>query len=196
MIVPVTPLRYFLSLILFLACMSAQAQDGIRQGYFLIATPKQDNTPFAHTVIYLTQAGDDGSYGLIVNRPTGITMEEVIPEAASTRHAKDELFIGGPMHGRFLFLLTRSGPAEGMHQVSPDVFFAAGRDTIIRLAEEQPNTVMRMYAGFTSWGPGQLEQEITSGYWVIAPAKTQQVFGDQPGQLWRTLYSLWKGSWI
>ncbi len=190
-------LPHCLLMLMIVIALPTKAADGIQQGYFLIATPKQDNTPFGRTVIYITQASEAGSYGLIVNRPTGITMEEVIPAASDSRHAKDELFVGGPMHGRFLFLLTRSGQGdENLHPVNAEVFFAAGRDTIIRLALAQPNTTMRMYAGFTSWGPGQLEQEVASGYWLVAPAKTEQVFANDTSQLWRQLYELWKGSWI
>ena len=42
----------------------------------------------------------------------------------------------------------------------------------------------RVFAGYAGWGPGQLEEELEEDSWVVEPARSSDVFSDEPARLW------------
>lgn len=192
------PIYLILFLVLFFT-QGAQAQElkEVKVGQFLVASERLNDTPFKHAVVYVTQASEEGVYGLIINRPTGITMDEVITEDDLNKHAKDELYIGGPMHGRFLFVLSENQVADNMHTVIDNVSFGAGRDMIVQIFKEDSNAqqTVRTFAGFTSWGTEQLKQDVKSGNWLVVPGTKKHVFESNTKSLWKNLFDQWSGNW-
>jgi putative transcriptional regulator len=43
---------------------------------------------------------------------------------------------------------------------------------------------LRVFAGYAGWSPGQLEEELEEGSWLVLPARASDVFGDEPERLW------------
>ncbi|HEY2636175.1 MAG TPA: YqgE/AlgH family protein [Solirubrobacteraceae bacterium] len=43
---------------------------------------------------------------------------------------------------------------------------------------------VRAYAGYAGWGPGQLDAEFEREDWITAAATADDVFTDDPGNLW------------
>jgi putative transcriptional regulator len=42
----------------------------------------------------------------------------------------------------------------------------------------------RLYAGYSGWGPAQLEAEIELDSWIIEPPMPAELFPDDPDTLW------------
>jgi len=175
--------------------LSSKQNSKLEKGVFLVATKTLDNSPFDKSVIYVTQYGSSGTYGLIVNRRLPMAVNEVIPEAKQSDD-ENNLFFGGPMHARHLFILTETNEAAGLHPVNHGIYFGAGPAIVSRLEKSDNQHSIRTYAGFSSWGPGQIEQEIKSGDWLVIPANSQQLFNKNPELLWTQLYKNWGGDWI
>jgi len=167
----------------------------LEKGVFLVATKTLDNSPFDKSVIYVTQYSSSGTYGLIVNRRLPMTVNEIVPEAKKSGD-ENNLFFGGPMHARYLFILTETNEAAGLHPVNHGIYFGAGPAIVPRLEKSDNRHSIRTYAGFSSWGPGQIEQEIKSGNWLVIPANSEQLFNRNPELLWTQLYKNWGGDWI
>ena len=171
-----------------------KGHGNLSKGVFLVATDKLNEFSLKKSVIYITQHDNTGTSGFIVNRPTNLTINEAFPETHASNTTNNTLFFGGPLHSQYLFILTQTAETEGLYSVSQKVYFATGEEMKSRL-HSNTTDVIRTYAGFMSWGPGQLEEELNAGDWVLAPGNTNQLFGNDTGDMWKTLYRLWAGSW-
>jgi putative transcriptional regulator len=58
-------------------------------------------------------------------------------------------------------------------------------------AESEPEDLsiqrMRLFAGYSGWGIGQLEAELEESSWIVVDALTDDAFADDPDALWRTV---------
>ncbi len=174
---------------------SFKQNSKLEKGVFLVATKALDNSAFNQSVVYVTQYDSSGTYGLIINRPLPMAVNEIVPEAKKSGD-ENNLFFGGTMHARYLFILTKTNEATGLHPVNHGIFFGAGPEIVSRLEKSDNQYSIRTYAGFSSWGPGQIEQKIKNGDWLVIPANSEQLFNENPELLWTQLYKNWVGDWI
>ena len=170
--------------------------SNLNKGIFLIASDKIKHSALGKTVIYITQHDDAGTSGFIVNRPTNLLINQAFPETQASNITNKVLYFGGPLHSQYLFMLTQTQFTHGLHYIQKNVYFAAGEEVKMRLRSDNKRDKMRTYAGFMSWGPNQVDDEISKGEWIIAPATIEQLFADDTSQLWKNLHQRWGGSWI
>ena len=52
------------------------------RGKLLIASPALADPNFSRTVVLITEHGDDGAMGIVLNRPSDAEVSEVLPELA------------------------------------------------------------------------------------------------------------------
>jgi len=167
-------------------------------GIFLVATEQLENTSFAQTVILITHNSEKGAAGLAINRPSQYHLNELFPKQSELRRHADEVFLGGPVQADSIFVLMRTRrPHKGMYQVAKDLYFAAGLDALSHgLKNLGDKEIVRAYVGFSGWAPGQLDQEIERGDWLVVHANTDIIFDQDNGSVWQRLYKTWTGQWI
>jgi putative transcriptional regulator len=179
------------TLALLLALASAiPAQDaapGI--GRFLIAKPQVEGF-FAESVIVLVDHAETGSLGLIVNRPIGSSLAELVPELEAARGHHEPAFLGGPVATDQMLLLVRgASQPRGSAPVLERVFVSGSRETLQALLAKPPKGgELRAYVGYAGWAPGQLDAEIARGDWLVAPGDAASVFTHTPAALWKQLF--------
>jgi putative transcriptional regulator len=140
---------------------------------------------FAQTVVFLIDYDAQGAFGLIINRPTRHTLAELWPEIAGLEARS--VYYGGPVFpNRLLFLLRSDDAAQEMRRVIPGVQLGSDELTLKRIIAEG-NEDFRTYAGYSGWGPGQLDYEVTRGDWHIIPAEKRFVFASHPAEVWDEL---------
>jgi putative transcriptional regulator len=141
-------------------------------GKLLIAAPQLDDF-FRRTVVLMVEHGEEGAFGVVLNRPSETSVAEVVPSLASYAEDEEVIWIGGPVApdtavalGRFDDPGTAAGIVVGdLGVIDPD-------DPGDELRE------MRVYAGHAGWGPGQLESELEQDAWIIEPASPEDPFRD------------------
>ncbi len=158
----------------------------LRKGVVLIATPSLRDPNFRQTVILLCEHGPEGALGVVLNRPTEMNITEVLPQVPILEGQPHRVFSGGPVQKDSLLVLYHlNEEVEDTHAVLDGVYLGGNTETLKRIlevpAEEES---FRAYMGYSGWGPGQLENEMKSGSWLIMPAKPQFVFENQPSELW------------
>jgi putative transcriptional regulator len=166
-------------------------------GYFLISDTELRDPNFFRTVVLLTEHNDEGAFGLVVNRLSSETLGTVLPDAGIEESTAFELpiYVGGPVQQEYLFLLHSglpehakgefaSHPAEGVvfEPVTESAVSFIAHDLGSIPSQERPD--IRIYGGYSGWGPGQLETELEVGAWIVHKATKEIVFHPEPEKSW------------
>jgi putative transcriptional regulator len=153
------------------------------EGHFLLASPQLLDPNFVRTVVLLIEHNDNGALGLVINRPTGKTVQELWQQVGeSTCACQEPVHLGGPVQGPIMAIHTSGGLAE--IEVVDGVYFAAKKQNLDELVSCDER--FKIFIGHSGWGPGQLEGEIEQGAWRAVPARLDDVF-DTADDLWQRL---------
>lgn len=172
-------------------CIAAPAAAGPPEpanGVFLVAKPGLPDPNFSHSVVLVTRAPDDSTVGVIINRPTPLKLSELAPRGVPTGNYRDKVYFGGPVMLDAIVAVfhARSAPSAPAYHVLKDLYFTTQRDNLRRLLASR-DARYRIYLGFSSWVPGQLESEIERDSWYVLPADEETVFRPDVGGLWKEL---------
>ena len=155
--------------------------DSLR-GKLLIASPALADPNFERSVVLITEHGDDGAMGIVLNRPSESEVAAVIPELESIA-GPEPIFVGGPVQPEALVVLGEfSNPDKAAWIVVAEVGLVSAQAEL----DELPEAVRRgrVYAGFSGWAPGQLEDEIDEESWIIEAPLPRELFPENPDTLW------------
>lgn len=161
------------------------------EGFFLIASPYLSDSDFFRAVIYVIRHDEEGAFGVVVNQPGPMNIDEAIGETLGHRPQRgDEIYIGGPVRGPLIALHTLTGIGEpcGTNAAGPesaDIWITTDEDHL-RILADRTDVHVRWFAQYSGWGPGQLEAELEAGGWLVGRADVEHLFGD-PAPLWERL---------
>jgi putative transcriptional regulator len=146
------------------------------RGQLLIAAPSLHDY-FRRTVVLVIEHTPDGAMGVVLNRASETLVAEAVPQLAELTDDADLVRVGGPVSPQSVVALGEfADVAEaGTHVVGP-------LGTLDPDAENASLRRIRVFAGYTGWGPGQLDEELEHDAWVVTPAKPEDAFDD--GDIW------------
>lgn len=140
-------------------------------GALLVAEPFLREEHFNHAVISLIEySAEKSAMGLVLNKPTGYTLGEAIDGINSNINIP--IYCGGPVSCDRLFYIHSIGPQiPGSNPLANDLFiggdFKAVKEYInLGLPTEG---IIRFFVGYSGWNEGQLDEEISSHVWAVAP---------------------------
>ena len=166
------------------------------KGTLLVAAPELVDPNFVRTVIFIAEHTPEGAFGLVLNRPGRMRVsdvwqslsEEPCPLEACT-------YAGGPVQENAVTFLHGFGDLmpEG-ESVVPGVYLGSEADLLKRVVNrsaEPSNEAgeVRVFCGYSGWGPGQLDGEMESQSWLTVPADAEHVFSSNPEHLWSHVIS-------
>ena len=152
------------------------------QGCLLISSGGLYDLNFRHTVVLVGEHNADGALGVVLNRALNVTVQERLPSLSDLVPPGEPLFEGGPVQPASAVLV-----AEFVHPELADILVFGSVGFLVRDAtpDIEPSILRaRVFAGYSGWGPGQLEAEMTVGSWISEPAREDDVFTDAPDLLW------------
>jgi putative transcriptional regulator len=137
------------------------------QGKLLVSAPSLIDPNFRKTVVLVAHHDDEGAMGLVLSRPSD-----------------DPVFVGGPVQPEaFMVLAEFEDVEEAAAPIMADLGFMP--------ADTEPDELsikrLRLFAGYSGWGAGQLEAELEETSWIVVDAETDDAFAVDPDQLWRTV---------
>ncbi|MDP9189052.1 MAG: YqgE/AlgH family protein [Actinomycetota bacterium] len=147
-------------------------------GQLLIASPSMGDY-FHRTVILLVEHNAEGAFGLVLNRPSEATVGAAVPELAALIGDEHALHIGGPVQ-------PNAVTAVGEHDDPADATrLIVGAVGMVDLDAPPELSRLRVFAGYSGWGPGQLDGELEAEAWMLDDARVGDAFDD--GDLWATV---------
>lgn len=151
---------------------------------FLMAMPGMVDGEFAGTVIYLCEHTPKGALGLVINRPTDLSVAGLLEkidlklEIALPQNAS--VYFGGPVHtDRGFVLHSPAGSFSSSIQLG-QLALTTSRDVLQAVAEGNGPEKMLVTLGYSGWGAGQLESEIAQNAWLTVPANADVIFATPP----------------
>lgn len=135
-------------------------------GMLLLAHPGMSDPNFAKAVIFLTaHADEEGSAGVVINRPLGRTLVDIEPNLADSPLAGLPLYRGGPVASDKVVLAAWKWVAD---DGSFRFFFGIDREKAIAIQEQDADFHVCGFLGHSGWGEGQLTAEIAQGAWLLS----------------------------
>jgi len=170
----------------------------LSKGKFLVASRDMQDPRFVETVILLVEYTSNGATGLIVNRPTEVKLSSVLPDVKGLEHREDIVYIGGPVSpGQMLMLIQSKGKPEESQYVFQDIY-VSGSQKVLEGMTGKTNTGrrFRIYAGYSGWGPQQLDREMGRGDWHLLEADVKTIFDKESSQIWPELIRRGSAQWV
>ena len=152
-------------------------------GRLLVATPVLTDPNFARAVVLILDHDEDGTLGVVVNRPTGVDVTAVLPPWSDLTSTPQVVFQG------LAAVTAGHGNAEadeeplGWRRVHERIGLVDLDAPPEILAAEL--SAMRIFAGYAGWGPGQVEDEIAEGAWYVVDSEPADAFSESPADLWQ-----------
>ncbi len=168
-------------------------------GKLLVSEPALRDFYFCRSVVLLVEhKPEEGSIGLILNKPIHLKLNQVVKEFPDNDFP---LFLGGPVHPERLFYLHTLGEkVPGSIEIIPGLFWGGEIEKLmemIRLKLVGPEQV-RFFIGYSGWESGQLEREMIEKSWIVTQCQLNTVMQRHPEKLWRNMlkemgsdYAIW-----
>jgi putative transcriptional regulator len=157
---------------------------------FLVATPDMPDPVFQQSVILMLPRTESPLVaGIIVNKPTTITLEQLFPHASAIKNRTQTAYFGGPVDvtDPCLVLRTAQTPAKAT-RLFDDVYVSSDTDSITGLlGHAKVAKDMRLFFGRAQWTADQLHDELLEGAWYVVPGKPDLIFSSDPASVWRAL---------
>ena len=164
----------------------------MRPGTLLISRPFLGDPNFERSVVLLCRdEPEDGTFGLVLNRLTSLTLGDVLelPPETGVAAAGLPIYVGGPVEPDTLHYLHRRSDLPGAVHLGQDVYW--GGDFVLLLgligSGDVAATEVRLFAGYSGWGVGQLAGEMQGQSWIRHPASAGKVFTLVSDAFWRDI---------
>ena len=152
-------------------------------GSLLVAAPGLLDPNFHRTVVYLIEHRDGGSLGVVLNRPSEVSVRDVLPTWAPLTSQPSSVFVGGPVDSETALCLATVRTGHDPSKVN-GLVRVRGPVALVDL-DSDPNAIssllrgLRVFAGYSGWDRGQLDAEVQRGDWIVVPALPDDVLTAQ-----------------
>jgi len=154
----------------------------------LVSMPQMLDPNFSRAVVLLAEYGTHGAFGLVVNRPMAEPAHQVVTaEPPLTIKQNVHLFVGGPVEPNRAWVLTHHRELDGEAlEVAGGVYLSAAPALIRHTLNSSPDPQVRIIVGYAGWAPGQLDEELASSTWLMAPVEPDLLFDTPVEAMWET----------
>lgn len=154
----------------------------LKSGVILLARRELLDPNFEETVVLVCIYGEEGAYGLVLNRPSHMPISEVFDGFSGLSFTR-EIFIGGPVHQDDLQILQiTESPIEGALMVGTGIYVGGEWESVNQMIEEK-GVSTRLFLGYCGWGTDQLETEVRAGVWEVYEIDIKRLLLDSPEKL-------------
>lgn len=150
-------------------------------GSLLLAHPAMKDPNFRKSVVLISVHAEDGAMGVVLNRPLSKRLGEINGSFAYGPLAEVPVFRGGPVQAEQMIMVGWQKRDDGFR-----LHFGVEPDQAMDLINQE-NTFLRVFAGFSGWSAGQLEEEMKGNTWIVRPMPADLMDGETGPAQWRHL---------
>jgi putative transcriptional regulator len=157
------------------------------RGNLLIAGPALIDPNFWRAVVLVIEHSEEGAFGLVLNRPSETTVGDAMTGPfLELVDPAETLFIGGPVQPSAVIVLGHfEDPGDAALLAFDDVGVLGAGPSPAELSAGL--ITARAFVGHAGWGPGQLDEEIDRGDWILEPGRLEDAFFEEPEGLWASV---------
>jgi putative transcriptional regulator len=156
---------------------------------FLVAMPGLQDENFSHTVTLLCEHNDKGALGLVINRPTDLSLREMLDHMELGHAAlmgNPTVHWGGPVQPERGFVVhSAPGGWESSLQIAEGLYITTSRDVLSAIGQGRGPREFFVALGYAGWTAGQLEGEILLNSWLNTPADRAILFTMPADERWQ-----------
>ena len=161
----------------------------------LIAMPSLEDPNFSRTVTYICEHSEQGAMGIVLNRPTDLSLADVLKhmdiEGGLGDAGEQMVYLGGPVEEERGFVLhSHTSPWNSTLAVNENISVTTSRDILEAMARGDGPDHTLVALGYAGWGAGQLERELQENAWLSGPADQSILFVLPPDQRWEAAAQL------
>jgi putative transcriptional regulator len=167
---------------------------------FLIAMPGMADPTFAGSVVLLCEHTEKGALGLVINKPVDIKLKNLFEKVELELHRDDiadtPVYFGGPVQTERGFVLHERIGADASPYNSTlsiaggQLEMTTSKDVLEAVAEGAGPKKLLVTLGYSGWGAGQLEDEISRNGWLTVDADPRVIFDTPTEQRYEKAVSL------
>jgi putative transcriptional regulator len=167
---------------------------------FLIAMPGMADPTFAGSVVFLCEHTEKGALGLVINKPVDIKLKNLFEKVELELHRDDiadtPVYFGGPVQTERGFVLHERVGADASPYNSTlsiaggQLEMTTSKDVLEAVAEGAGPKRLLVTLGYSGWGAGQLEDEISRNGWLTVDADPRVIFDTPTEQRYEKAVSL------
>lgn len=169
------------------------------RGRILISEPFMGDFYFGRSVVLLAEHNDEGSFGLIMNKPLYKPFNSIV---ADYPLFEAPVFIGGPVSSENLFFIHTLGKdIPESNEIIPGLYWGGEMEAVremILLRLIKPDQI-RFYLGYSGWEASQLAGELERNSWLVSTITASSLLKTHPEKMWNrfmqrmgTAYDLWR----
>lgn len=162
---------------------------------FLVAMPSLDESYFGRTLIYLCEHDDEGAMGIVLNKPTDLSIGQVLTEMnlveeddeSDDKKLLDDknVLSGGPVQTDRGFILHNDNKRwSSSLNLTDQITVTTSKDILENLTSTEKPERFVMALGYAGWSPGQLEQELADNTWLTIDADPDLIFNTPIAKSW------------
>ena len=158
--------------------------------HFLIAMPGLTDEIFSRSVVYLCEHSERGALGLVINKPGDMVLKRLFEKVELPLRRTDlsdaPVFQGGPVQTERGFVLhepifaAQDKPAESVYastmSIPGGLEMTTSKDVLEALSTGAGPRKVLVSLGYSSWGEGQLEAELSENSWLTVAADVGVIF--------------------
>ena len=157
------------------------------KGQLLLDSGQLQGSFFQRTVVLVCEHNEEGAFGLVLNRAVGSNLGEMLVAELPDAIKESPLYLGGPVQPTALSFLHSDAFIPDAN-VIPNLSLGHSLETLVEIGESfSAARKVKMFAGYSGWSPGQLEDEMKRNAWLTHPASLELVFETNAAQLWPTI---------
>lgn len=179
--------------------------------HFLIAMPGLHDDLFGRSVVYLCEHSQRGALGLVINKPSDITLKDLFGKVDLPLTRKDlaetQVFYGGPVQTDRGFVLHEATFAEVDKPADPvyastlvvpgGLELTTSKDVLEAISIGSGPRKVLVSLGYSAWAEGQLESELGENSWLTVAADSRLIFDTPVAQRYaQALHLLGLEAWM